>query len=160
MPYSRNILSRMQQEKNGINYGDKNKTEIKEKTSDWDNDKLRKEILKEIRKAVKVTEDWDQDKLRTESLIALGYDRNGANHLSPREKLRQIHANSIILQKRNVHYKYHSTLHKGRAEAYRWKLEQEGIDPKSTVEDYFAEEDHNMDDQIKENILQLVKRCP
>lgn len=137
MSLSGNILSRMQEKTNDINYSDKNKTEIKD-----------------------AIQDWGEEKLRTEALIESGYNRQGVNHLSTREKLKQLHANIIILKKRKVHYKHHATLHKGRADAYRWKLKKHQYNPQQAVKNYFDKEEVDIEEEIQKAILEMVENAP
>lgn len=131
MTLESNLLHRMDDNVNGIKFAELSKTEIKDEASDWDRDKLVKECLCES-----------------------GYSRDSINHLSKRERLKNLFANIIHLSKHLEKYKTRMLAHKIRSDIYKEKLEEKGVSPGDTVEKYF-EEECSVDEVVESKVREI-----
>lgn len=125
-----NILDKMRDSLEEIDFESKNKGEIKKTINDWDNDRIIKECLSQS-----------------------GYTRNSIENLTIREQLLQLFANITHLKIRKEKHHHKSTLYKKRSEIYRKKLEDEGYDTDQIVEDRVRE--MNIDEAIAQELKEM-----
>lgn len=122
-----NILDEMRESLEEINFAEMNKGEIKKEISDWDNQRILKEIL-----------------------VQAGYTRNTISSLTEREILENSFANVTHMRKRKEEHHHHRVLHKCRAQIYRQKLEELGVEPAKVIQ----QKSNNLDvkDEVKRQL--------